>query len=100
MGHAEFLADYAFSGTAREDIHWAVPVLSALPFGMGFLLLFMSLIKYLAFPSRCRNPSLADVAVATLLMRMKCSQQAPWQHRLVQEACSVRSYHSRPDQCK
>ncbi|KAH0000850.1 MFS general substrate transporter, partial [Aureobasidium melanogenum] len=28
--------------TAREDIHWAVPVLSALPFGMGFLLLFMS----------------------------------------------------------
>ncbi|KAG9973661.1 MFS general substrate transporter, partial [Aureobasidium melanogenum] len=33
--------------TAREDIHWAVPVLSALPFGMGFLLLFMSLINYL-----------------------------------------------------
>jgi len=36
-------------GTAREDVHWAVPVLSALPFGMGYLLLFMSLIKYLAF---------------------------------------------------
>ncbi|KAG2167185.1 hypothetical protein JADG_006924 [Aureobasidium aubasidani] len=33
--------------TARESIHWAVPVLSALPFGMGFLLLFMSLINYL-----------------------------------------------------
>ncbi|KAI5246831.1 MFS general substrate transporter [Aureobasidium subglaciale] len=33
--------------TAREEVHWAVPVLSALPFGMGFLLLFMSLVNYL-----------------------------------------------------
>lgn len=39
------LTDTFFPGTARESIHWAVPVLSALPFGMGFLLLFMSLIK-------------------------------------------------------
>lgn len=41
------LTDTFFPGTARESIHWAVPVLSALPFGMGFLLLFMSLINYL-----------------------------------------------------
>ncbi|KAF2726135.1 MFS general substrate transporter [Polychaeton citri CBS 116435] len=33
--------------TARGDVHWIVPVLSALPFGVGFLLLFMSLINYI-----------------------------------------------------
>ncbi len=32
--------------TARPDIHWIVPVLSALPFGVGFLLIFMALINY------------------------------------------------------
>ncbi len=32
--------------TARSDVHWAVPVLSALPFGIGFLMIFMSLINY------------------------------------------------------
>ncbi|KAF4548637.1 Polyamine transporter-like protein 2 [Elsinoe fawcettii] len=33
--------------SAREDVHWIVPVLSALPFGTGFLLLFMALLNYL-----------------------------------------------------
>lgn len=33
--------------TARKDIHWIVPTLAALPFGMGFLLLFMALLNYL-----------------------------------------------------
>ncbi|PNS17263.1 hypothetical protein CAC42_6946 [Sphaceloma murrayae] len=33
--------------TARQDVHWIVPVLSALPFGTGFLLLFMALLNYL-----------------------------------------------------
>ncbi|KAI4720563.1 MFS general substrate transporter [Aureobasidium sp. EXF-10727] len=56
--------------TAREDIHWAVPVLSALPFGMGFLLLFMSLVKYHASVLHCFAASLADVAAAILSMRM------------------------------
>lgn len=32
--------------TARPDIHWIVPVLSALPFGIGFLSIFMSLLNY------------------------------------------------------
>jgi hypothetical protein len=32
--------------TARPDIHWIVPVLSALPFGIGFLLIFFALINY------------------------------------------------------
>lgn len=74
-------------GTAREDVHWAVPVLSALPFGMGYLLLFMSLIKYLAFLFHSSEP-LADSAAAILLMHTKCLQQVPWQHLLVRGACS------------
>lgn len=33
--------------TARADIPWIVPVLGALPFGTGFLIIFMSLINYI-----------------------------------------------------
>jgi multidrug resistance protein len=33
--------------TARPSIPWVVPVLAGLPFGVGFLLLFMALINYL-----------------------------------------------------
>jgi len=33
--------------TARPDIHWIVPVLAALPFGVGFVLLFLALLNYL-----------------------------------------------------
>jgi MFS family permease len=32
---------------ARPSIHWIVPVLAGIPFGIGFLLLFMALINYL-----------------------------------------------------
>lgn len=33
--------------TARASIHWIVPTLSALPFGLGFLLIFMGELNYL-----------------------------------------------------
>lgn len=33
--------------TARTDIHWMVPVLSGIPFGIGYLCLFMALLNYL-----------------------------------------------------
>lgn len=33
--------------TADPSIHWIVPVLAALPFGIGFLLLFQGLLNYL-----------------------------------------------------
>ena len=32
--------------TARPDVPWIVPVLAGLPFGIGFLLIFMALINY------------------------------------------------------
>lgn len=34
--------------TASPHIHWIVPTLAGLPFGIGFLLIFMALINYLA----------------------------------------------------
>ena len=34
--------------TARSDVHWAVPLMAAFPFGIGFLLLFMALSMYTA----------------------------------------------------
>ncbi|KIV97401.1 hypothetical protein PV10_01156 [Exophiala mesophila] len=33
--------------SAREGTHWIVPTLSGVPFGMGFLLIFMALLNYL-----------------------------------------------------
>lgn len=34
--------------TAREDIHWIVPMLSGTFFGFGFLLIFIALFNYMA----------------------------------------------------
>lgn len=33
--------------TASTDIHWVVPFLSGIPFGMGYLLIFMAMLNYL-----------------------------------------------------
>jgi len=33
--------------TARPSIHWIVPVLAAIPFGIAYLLIFMALLNYL-----------------------------------------------------
>ncbi|KAH7342469.1 major facilitator superfamily domain-containing protein [Rhexocercosporidium sp. MPI-PUGE-AT-0058] len=33
--------------TANKDIHWAVPMLAGIPFGMGYVLIFMALLNYL-----------------------------------------------------
>lgn len=32
---------------ARPSVHWIVPILSGIPFGIGFLLIFMALINYM-----------------------------------------------------
>lgn len=34
--------------TANPSIHWIVPAIAGVPFGIGFLLIFMALINYLA----------------------------------------------------
>lgn len=33
--------------SSRRDVHWIVPVLGAVPFGLGYLLLFVALLNYL-----------------------------------------------------
>ncbi|KAL8715612.1 MAG: hypothetical protein Q9220_000949 [cf. Caloplaca sp. 1 TL-2023] len=33
--------------TAKLDIHWIVPILSGVPFGIGFMLIFMALLNYI-----------------------------------------------------
>ncbi|KAL8628430.1 hypothetical protein Q9189_005839 [Teloschistes chrysophthalmus] len=33
--------------TAKSDIHWIVPILSGIPFGIAFLLVFMALLNYI-----------------------------------------------------
>ncbi|KAF2150854.1 MFS general substrate transporter [Myriangium duriaei CBS 260.36] len=48
LGGPAFVISLFWIGwTARPDVHWIVPILSALPFGIGFLLLFMALLNYL-----------------------------------------------------
>ena len=34
--------------TARSDIHWIIPALAGIPFGMGLMLIFMALLNYVA----------------------------------------------------
>jgi len=41
------IACFWLGWSARPDVHWIVPVLAGLPYGFGFLLLFMSLLNYL-----------------------------------------------------
>lgn len=34
--------------TADPQVHWAIPMMAGLPFGIGFVLIFMALLNYLA----------------------------------------------------
>jgi len=36
-----------FAATATPSIHWIVPILAGVPFGAGFMLIFMSSLNYL-----------------------------------------------------
>ena len=45
--------------TARKDIHWVVPVLAGVPFGVAFLLIFMGLIN-------CKYPRTSPAPLAPL----------------------------------
>jgi hypothetical protein len=41
------ISSFWLGWTAREDIHWIVPTLAGIMFGMGYLCLFMALLNYL-----------------------------------------------------
>ena len=40
-GPAYVISLFWLGWTAREDIHWIVPMLAGIPFGLGFMLIFM-----------------------------------------------------------
>lgn len=42
------LAIFWLGWTAREDVHWIVPTLSGIPFGIGYLLIFMAMLNYVS----------------------------------------------------
>jgi MFS family permease len=42
------LAIFWLGWSARADVHWIVPVLSGIPFGCAYLLIFMALLNYLS----------------------------------------------------
>ena len=49
LGGPLFVASLFWLGwSAREDVHWIVPTLSGVPFGIAFLLIFMALLIYLS----------------------------------------------------
>jgi ABC-type Co2+ transport system permease subunit len=41
------ISSFWLGWTARESVHWIVPVLAGIMFGMGYLCLFMALLNYL-----------------------------------------------------
>lgn len=41
------ISSFWLGWTARADVHWAVPCLASMLFGMGYLCLFMALLNYL-----------------------------------------------------
>ena len=42
------LAIFWLGWTSREGVHWIVPTLSGIPFGIGYLLIFMALLNYVS----------------------------------------------------
>jgi MFS family permease len=49
LGGPLFAASIFWLGwSAKQDVHWIVPILSGVPFGMAFLLIFMALLNYLS----------------------------------------------------
>lgn len=46
-GPLHVIAVFWLGWAARENVHWAVPFLAGIPFGTGFVLLFMALLNYI-----------------------------------------------------
>lgn len=51
--------------TASEDIHWVVPFLSGIPFGAGYLLIFMAMLNYLTDAYETLSASAQSAASCT-----------------------------------
>lgn len=51
--------------TASPNIHWVVPFLSGIPFGMGYLLIFMAMLNYLTDAYETLSASAQSAASCT-----------------------------------
>jgi multidrug resistance protein len=51
--------------SAKPDVHWIVPILSGVPFGMGFLLIFMAMLNYLTDAYKTFAASAQGIASTT-----------------------------------
>lgn len=83
--------------TARPDVHWIVPVLGSLPFGCGYLLLFMALFNYLvdAYEVFAASASAAAACSRSLLGAVLPFAAKPMYQRLgVAWACSLLGFLS------
>ncbi|KAL8827280.1 MAG: hypothetical protein Q9191_003281 [Dirinaria sp. TL-2023a] len=54
--------------SASPDVHWIVPMLAGIPFGVGFLLIFMALLNYIAdayeiFANSAARPMYAKLGI-------------------------------------
>jgi MFS family permease len=78
--------------TAREEIHFILPMLAGVPFGIGFMLIFMALLNYLADAYEIYSAS-ANAAASTcrsLLATVLPLATAPMFARLgIAGACSL-----------
>lgn len=64
--------------SARSDVHWIVPVLAGVPYGIGFLLVFMSLLNYIVDAYRMFS---ASAMAASGTSRSICGAVLPFAAR-------------------
>jgi multidrug resistance protein len=69
------IACFWIGWTARPEIHWIVPVLGGIPYGIGFLLVFMSLLNYVVDAYRMFS---ASAMAATGTTRSICGAVLPF----------------------
>lgn len=83
--------------TSSENIHWVVPFLSGIPFGMGYLLIFMAMLNYLtdAYETLSASAQSAASCTRSILGAVIPLAAKPMFHRLgVHWACSLIAFLS------
>ncbi|CZT16623.1 related to fluconazole resistance protein (FLU1) [Ramularia collo-cygni] len=72
--------------TARKSIHWIVPMLGGLPFGLGFILVFIALYNYMVDAYKIYS---ASAVGATSIVRSVCGVVLPFAARPMYETLGV-----------
>ncbi|KAJ5491085.1 Major facilitator superfamily domaingeneral substrate transporter [Penicillium diatomitis] len=83
--------------TASPNIHWVVPFLSGIPFGMGYLLIFMAMLNYLtdAYETLSASAQSASSCTRSILGAVLPLAAKPMFDRLgVHWACSLIAFLS------